>query len=335
MTSWPQCVAQWGDAPQGGHLAHALRGFFANGGIVCYVLRLQDDIDTLAALRAGLERISALDDIDLVCAPDIMRGGTDGSPLPLESISLLQQELLDHCQRLGDRFAILDGIAGADIAMVEKHREKVQSTFAALYFPWVAIDGAPTYAPPCGHVAGIYARGDRAQGVHKAPANEEVEGVLDLRVNLTNAQQGRLNDLGVNCLRVFPGRGIRVWGARTTSASAPWTYVATRRLFTTVSRWLDRYMPEVAFEPNDIRLWVRIMRELSAFLEDLFRRGALQGQRPEQAFYVKCDGETNPPQIIDAGMVVTEVGLAPTVPGEFIVLRVSHGPSGVTTTDFA
>lgn len=338
LTLWPQFAklfgkeTQFGTPPGDGYLAHAVRGFFENGGLMCYVLRLQDEDSPLEALRSGLGAISALDDIDLVCAPDVMRPPADGAAPKVDAIATLQQEVLNHCQRLGDRFAILDSLytETADIAPVEKHRRKLSGDYGAMYFPWVQIDGKPTYVPACGHVAGIYSRSDQTFGVHKAPANEEMEGVLDLRMNLTDPEQGRLNNLGINCLRSFPGRGIRVWGARTLSNTPEWTYVSARRLAITVGRWLERFMPEVAFAPNDIRLWVRIMRELTAFLEGLFRRGALQGRSAEQAFFVKCDGETNPPEVRDAGMVVTEVGLAPVVPGEFIVVRVIHGASGVT-----
>ncbi len=334
LTLWPQFHELFDEPSRDGYLAHAVRGFFENGGLICYVLLLKDGDHPLKELRTGLEAISALDDIDLVCTPDVMRPSADGKEPTQEAIATLQQEVLNHCQRLGDRFAVLDSVymETADIAPVEQHRRTLSGDYGALYFPWVQIDGKPTYVPACGHVAGIYSRSDQTFGVHKAPANEEMEGVLDLRMNLTDPDQGRLNDLGINCLRAFPGRGIRVWGARTLSTTPEWTYISARRLAITVGRWLERFMPEVAFAPNDIRLWVRIMRELTAFLEGLFRRGALQGRSAEQAFFVKCDGETNPPEVRDAGMVVTEVGLAPVVPGEFIVVRVIHGASGVTIT---
>lgn len=332
LTLWTQFMDLFGATARNGFLAHAVRGFFENDGLICYVVRLQDGGHALNELRSGLEAIDALDEIDLVCAPDVLRPLADGSAPTTEAAAVLLQEVLNHCQRMGDRFAILDGICTADIAATESYRDRLNGDYGALYFPWVAIDGKPTYVPPCGHVAGIYSRSDQAFGVHKAPANEEVEGVLDLRANLTDMEQGRLNDRGVNCLRAFPGRGIRVWGARTLSDAPEWTYVSARRLFITIGRWLERFMPEVAFAPNDVRLWVRIMRELTAFLEDLFRRGALQGRSAEQAFFVKCDGETNPPEVRDAGMVVTELGLAPAAPGEFIIVRIVHGAGGVTIT---
>jgi hypothetical protein len=166
--------------------------------------------------------------------------------------------------------------------------------------------------------------------VHRAPANEVVEGVLDLQVPLGEAQVGELTAAGVNCLWGRPGRGLRVWGARTLSDDPAWRYVNVRRVFLTLGRWLDRFMAGLVHEPNDVRLWVRIMRDLTGYLEGLFRRGALKGRTPEEAFYVKCDSVTNPPEVRDAGMVVTEVGVAVAIPAEFVVARIIHGTSGVS-----
>jgi Bacteriophage tail sheath protein len=164
----------------------------------------------------------------------------------------------------------------------------------------------------------------------KAPANEPIEGALDLRVNLTEAAVGALYTRGVNCLRALPGRGVRVWGARTLSDDPAWASVNARRVFLTITRWLDRIMANVVHEPNDIRLWVRIMREITGYLEDLFERGALNGRTPDEAFFVKCDSETNPLEVRATGSVVTLVGLAISAPAEFVVARIIHGPSGVT-----
>jgi phage tail sheath protein FI len=269
-----------------------------------------------------------LDTVDLVCAPDIMRNSTQ--------VTALQQRVLDHCDKAGDRFAILDSLPDADAQRVLEQRQGLKGANGALYFPWIRVPGGPAstqgFVPPCGHVAGVYARSDGRTGVHKAPANEELAGVLDLAVNLTDAQQGPLNQAGVNCLRAFPGRGIRVWGARTLAGQeqAEWTYVSVRRLFLTAGRWIERAVAGFVFEPNDFRLWVRVERELGAYLSDLFRRGALKGGTEEEAFYVKCDAETNPPEVREAGLVVTEIGLAPASPNEFVVVRLIHGASGVT-----
>ena len=190
--------------------------------------------------------------------------------------------------------------------------------------------------PPCGHVAGIYARSDARAGVFKAPANEEILGALDLGI-LANkvgggkgtdvpvvADQEALNPQGVNCLRAFPGRGIRVWGARTLSRDPNWRYINVRRLFLTLQRWIDLNMNWVSFEPNTPVLWIRITREIGAYLTGLWAAGGLAGETAEQSFFVKCDDETNPPQARQAGQVITEVGLAPARPAEFIRVRVIH-----------
>ena len=333
LTLWPQLSATFGAPLADGALARAVRGFFENDGLLCYVVRLDDNItSSLNRLRAGLDAISAMEGVDLVCAPDIVAPYSEAAP-NVDAVVAMQTEVLNHCRRSGDRFAILDGVLSSDTAVIENQRSRLNSDFGALYFPWLWVTREGKQAagcvPPCGHVAGIYSRSDQGVGVHKAPANEVTRGVLDLRVDLTDAQQGRLNDRGVNCLRSFPGRGIRIMGARTLSNDPNWTYVNVRRLFVTIGRWLERFMTEITFSTNDVRLWVRILRELTAYLEDLFHQGMLKGRTPGEAFYVKCDGETNTPDVIDAGMVVTEIGLAAAVPGEFIVVRVIHGASGV------
>jgi phage tail sheath protein FI len=181
-------------------------------------------------------------------------------------------------------------------------------------------------------LAGIYSRSDQRVGVHKAPANEVVEGVLDLSVSLTGSEVGELYQRGVNCLRTVPGRGIRVWGARTLSTDPAWREVNARRLVGTISRWIQRFLTSLVYEPNDVRLWVRILREVTAYLDGLFQRGALKGRTAEQAFFVKCDNETNPREVVDAGMVVTQIGVAPSTPAEFIIIRAIHGASGVTVS---
>jgi phage tail sheath protein FI len=166
--------------------------------------------------------------------------------------------------------------------------------------------------------------------VFKAPANEEIRDAVNLEVLIDNSVQGELNTQGINCLRAFPGRGIRVWGARTLSRDSNWRYINVRRLFITIKRWIDLNMVWAAFEPNTPQLWVRIQRELSAYLTQLWRAGALKGETPEQAFYVKCDAETNPPEIREVGKVVTEIGFAPSSPAEFIFVRITHR---ATTTE--
>jgi len=335
LTLWPQFEAAYGGAPDG-FLADAVRGFFDNDGLLCYVVRLDDARVGPDALAAALARLDDFDDIDLVCAPDLVTGTPWPAGGGLAPVTDQQRVLLAHCRDRGDRFAILDAVPTGDPAVAAAQCAALSGTdgaFGALYYPWLwapGRDGRPRYLPPCGHLAGVYARSDQRVGVHRAPANEVVEGVVDLQVNLPGAAVGPLYEQRLNCLRALPGRGVRVWGARTLSTDPAWPDVNARRLVATVGRWIARFMTGLVHEPNDVRLWVRIMRELTAYLDGLFQRGALRGRTAAEAFFVKCDNETNPPEVLDAGLVVTEVGVAPTAPATFITVRVIGGASGVT-----
>ena len=299
----------------GGYLDAAVGGFFGTGGRTCHGVRVSvADPDWL---DRGLAALDAVPDADLLACPDL-------AAAPAEQRVALQRALLDHCAALGARFALLDSFPGADTAAVVAQRGELEGRFGALYHPWVQLaDGR--VVPPCGHVAGTYARSDAVNGPSAAPANQELTGVLDL-VPPTAADLAELTAAGVNPLRALPARGIRVWGARTLAGpdTPEWSSVGVSRLFVTVARWLDRIGAEFAFAPNDITLWVRIRRELTERLRQLWRTRGLAGSGPATAFYVKCDAETNPPEVRDAGMVVTEIGLAPPVPAEFVVVRLVH-----------
>jgi phage tail sheath protein FI len=314
-------------------LTYAIRGFFENGGSLCYaqVISYDDGIGFEKALQEGLKTLETFESIDLICLPDIMfPRENDNIPLSRDSIMNLQAEILNHCDRCNNRFAILDSFSGADPEVVKSQAIALPSPNGALYYPWVR-PADTGFIPPCGHVAGVYARSDRQIGIHKAPANEILEGVLDLEVNVSDNQQKQLNPFGVNCIRSFPGRGIRIWGARTLAAQndSEWTYLNVRRLFLMVGRWFEQNMAGVVFEPIMPSLWERIKREATGYLNDLFLKGALQGRTPQEAFYVKCDAEINPPGVREAGLVISDIGLAPAVPGEFIVIRIHHDSSGI------
>lgn len=209
--------------------------------------------------------------------------------------------------------------------------------YAAFYFPWITVRDpfSPNdlvNVPPSGHIAGIWARTDALRGVHKAPANESVRGALDLTYLLTRDEQGILNQSGVNCIRLFAREGIRVWGARTIAdGSSEWRYLNVRRLFNMIEESISTSTRWIVFEPNDRTLWKSIRRDINAFLTRLWRDGALMGRTPQEAFFVKCDEETNPPERIDAGMVVTLIGIAPVKPAEFIVFRISQYAGGNNT----
>lgn len=321
---------------EGGYLADAVAAFFSNGGARCYVVRADPCVDAEKALTDALESLAPFDDLDLIAVPDAMTLRADeaeGENSGEEAITRIQKAMLTHCATNRGRFAILDSRIGrAGQALTPKQaieqrealvKNMVEPVNGALYYPWLKLENG-RMVPPCGHVAGIYARTDAKAGYFKAPANEEVLGVVDLEVPISNSEQDLLNPEGVNCLRAFPGRGIRVWGARTISRDPNWRYINVRRLFLTLQRWIDRNMAWANFEPTTPRLWVRITRELSGFLDGLWRAGALAGQTRDEAYYVKCDSETNPPEVREAGQTITEIGLAPGRPAEFVVVRIVH-----------
>jgi phage tail sheath protein FI len=178
--------------------------------------------------------------------------------------------------------------------------------------------------PPSGHIAGVWARTDDARGVWKAPANDTIRGCLDVERPITKNEQSLLNPSGINCIRPFGTRGIRIWGARTLSSDTDWRYINVRRLFNMVETTILDGTQWAVFEPNDVKLWEGVTRTLTGFLTGLWQSGALFGTSPDQAFYVKCDAETNPPQSIDEGKLVVEVGLAPVKPAEFVIFRISQ-----------
>jgi phage tail sheath protein FI len=205
------------------------------------------------------------------------------------------------------------------------------SKYAALYYPWITIggpDGKPMAVPPSGHMAGIYARNDNERGVHKAPANEVIRGALSPVVPITKGEQDTLNPIGVNCIRSFAGRGVRVWGARTLSSDPAWRYINVRRLFNFVEKSIEMGTQWVVFEPNNPELWAKIRRDVGAFLTGLWREGMLFGATPSEAFFIKCDEELNPSDVRDRGQLFIDVGLAPVKPAEFVIFRLSQYAGG-------
>lgn len=313
-------------------LAHAVYGFFNNGGTRCYVMRVSAATDiTVALLNRTFEPI---DEIALVAAPGI----TNAS---------VRSAIDSHCRNAGDRFAIfdsgetvVDSSGNLDLTLLDPANANNvlpdNSDYAAFYFPWIQVFDPATmlpnpasqgllYVPPSGHLAGIYARVDTARGVHKAPANEVVRGALGLRYNLSRSQQNGLNSQGVNAIRDLNGN-IRVWGARTMGgdANGEWRYISVRRLFLFLRESIDEGTQWVVFEPNTPALWAKISRNITAFLTNVWRAGALFGTSPQEAFYVKCDAETNPPEVRNDGQVITEIGVAVVKPAEFVIFRISQ-----------
>jgi len=207
------------------------------------------------------------------------------------------------------------------------------SSYAAMYYPWIKVSDPATdkiiSIPPSGHIAGVWARNDTTRGVHKAPANEIVSLAVGLDYQTTKGEQDVLNPNGVNCIRAFPGRGIRVWGARTLSSDPAWRYINVRRLYNFVEKSIENGTQWVVFEPNDRALWSRVDRDITAFLRGVWRDGALFGNTPSEAFYVKVDDELNPPESRDLGRLIIEIGMCPVKPAEFVIFRISQwaGPN--------
>jgi len=354
INNWTQFVKEFiTEGSQSTPLSHAVYGFFMNGGHRCYVVNVGPGaaVSGGGTERTGLELLDSIDDISMVAIP----GFTDAASY---------DAALSHCENRKNRVAILDApnpvrdidrlVQVATPAVATKPPEgkpasaapadtgglrprTSQGGFGAFYFPWIVVRDplSPknlTPVPPSGHMAGVWARTDAVRGVHKAPANEVIRGALATTSPITSEEQGELNQSGVNCIRLFPRDGILVWGARTIAdGSSPWRYLNVRRLFIMIEESIARSTGWVVFEPNDASLWKSIRRDVSAFLRLVWRDGALMGATPEEAFFVKCDSETNPPEVIDAGQVVILIGIAPVKPAEFVIFRIGQSASGVQT----
>jgi phage tail sheath protein FI len=284
--------------------------------------------------RTGFSGLEAVDEITMLAVPDLMAAYQRGL-LDMTSVRAVQLAMIAHCELMSDRVALLDPPPGLNAQQVRDWRVDTagyDSKYATLYWPWLeTVDpqsGARAVVPPSGHVGGVWARTDATRGVHKAPANEVLRGVVSPAASITRTEQEILNPIGVNCIRAFPAQGIRVWGARTLSSDAEWRYLNVRRLFNYVEKSILEGTNWVVFEPNDQYLWESVRRVISAFLDRVWRSGALVGRTPGQSYFVKCDAENNPPEGRDAGNLVVEVGIAPVKPAEFIVFRISQFAEG-------
>lgn len=286
------------------------------------------------AERTGVGALEALDDVTMLVVPDLM-ATPPGQKLDLDMVKAVQTAMIAHCERMGDRVAILDAPPNATPQEIKDWRMNVtgyDSSYATLYYPWIQVDdpilNRPVYVPPSGHVAGVWARSDNTRGVHKAPANEVVLGATGLAYGMTKGEQDTLNPNGINCIRAFPGRGIRIWGARTLTSNPSWRYINVRRLFNYVEKSIERGTQWVVFEPNDMMLWARVRRDVGSFLNTVWSEGALFGASPNQAFYVACDETLNPSESRDLGRLIIEIGMAPVKPAEFVIFRISQWAGG-------
>ena len=285
--------------------------------------------------RQGINGLAVADDVTMVVVPDLVTAATkpDGS-LDLGLWKAVQTALISHCEQNGNRMAVLDAPPGLTPQQIRDWRSETamyDSAFAALYYPWIKVENpigvngdAEVYIPPGGHIAGVWARTDESRGVWKAPANDTIRGCLDVAYAVSQNEQSVLNPIGINCIRPFGTRGIRIWGARTLASDSDWRYINVRRLFNMVETTIAQGTQWAVFEPNDVALWEGIKRTLNAFLRGLWSAGALFGQSVDQAFYVKCDAGTNPPESIDQGLLIVEVGIAPVKPAEFVVFRIAQ-----------
>jgi hypothetical protein len=330
-------------------LAHGVYGFFLNGGSRCYVVNVgglgnqPNPISGAGGPEVGLDVLARIDEVAIVAAP----GRAD---------DISYGYLLSHCSNLHDRVAILDGPqklteeALKQLSGEEEKQEtegqpvpvdqwvkpgKSESGETTLYLPWIWVSNPNRLStekmvlvPPSGHIAGVWARSDALRGVHKAPANEIVHGLLKLQYRISHVEQGPLNVQGVNCIRHFRNEGFLVWGARTYCKNSNWRYLNVRRLFNMIEESIAESTRWIVFEPNDRPLWNAIRRDVTAFLLGFWRDGALMGKTPEEAFFVKCDEENNPPDSINQGRVVIEIGIAPVIPAEFVMFKISQYEAG-------
>jgi hypothetical protein len=349
IETWSQFLREFvTDKSASTPFATAVHGFLINGGATVYVV----NTGTNGALADALGALERIDEVAIVAAP----GLTD--PAAYDAV-------LSHCERLRDRVAVLDAPgevpsidALTQVGLVELGKAKKdgdtpaatstkdkkgfrprlsQGGYGAVYFPWITIsdplNGTLVEVPPSGHIAGIYARTDSTRGVNKAPANESIRGAVGVSYAVTKEEQGTLNPHGINCIRAFSSGGVMVWGARTLDdAASEYRYVPVRRFVTMVSGSLEQALQWVVFETNHEPLWKAIRRDISAFLTLLWRSGMLRGETAEQAFFVKCDAETNPEDVISAGQVAIVIGLSVVRPAEFVVIRISQ-TAGAPSTD--
>jgi hypothetical protein len=270
--------------------------------------------------KRGLTSFEDIDVISIIYIPNMME------------IQGLYQEVVSHCENLKDRFAIIDVAKGTP-----NPTKPSDTKYAACYYPWIKIvdpqTGSTILVPPGGFIAGIYARSDVERGVHKAPANEVVRGAIGLEFPVNKSKQGTLNSQGINCLCIFGGREIRVWGARTLSHDSLWKYVNVRRLFLYLEESIEEGTQWVVFEPNDEKLWVRVKQVIAQFLTKVWKDGVLMGTTPEEVFFVKCDRTTMTQDDIDNGRLIVLVGVAPVKPAEFVIFRIAQWAGGSATTE--
>ncbi|MEU8300774.1 phage tail sheath subtilisin-like domain-containing protein [Micromonospora sp. NPDC048909] len=354
VNNWSDFLRLYADGEQleSTPLARAVFGFLDNGGTRCWVVNVGDGgaVTGTGQRRGGLQLLEAVDEISIVAAPGFHDPVSHDALLSMAERLRTMVAICDPAPDVEDVSALTrvatpppgkppkpaEGSGGGSAEAGPAAYRPRQSEFGAFYYPWLRVrdplDGELVLTPPSGHMAGIWARTDALRGVHKAPANEPVRGAVDLAYLVTRPEHDVLNPKGVNVIRYFAGEGIRVWGARTLAAEASeWRYLNVRRLSIAIEQAIANGTRWMVFEPNDFSLWRSIRRDIGAFLTRVWRDGALLGRTAEEAFFVKCDEETNPPEVRDAGMVVAHIGVAVVKPAEFVVFKLSQWAGGTET----
>jgi uncharacterized protein len=287
------------------YLPYAVEGFFGNGGKRCYICKV-----TCGDYAGALAKLEPIQDVSLLYTPNA------------QATPNLCNMLISHCEWL-KRFCIVDSLKGEAPSEVTKPQA---SAHTALYYPWIYVvhNGQNCLVPPGGYVAGVYARTDIERGVHKAPANEVVNGAVDLEFVISKSQRDSLNPLGVNCICTFEGRGIRVWGARTLSSDLEYKYVNVERLLIYLEQSIRRGTEWVVFEPDAEATWAKVKMQVENFLYQAWQAGVLMGAKPQEAYFVKCDRTTMTQNDIDNGRLNIIVGVAVVKPAEFLIVRVNQ-----------
>ncbi len=281
---------------------------------------------TVDGIKSGLRSFEDVEDISIVAAPGSSFDYSDlrGS----DYAEAIARRVISHCEKMRYRIAVLDSINGDILSQVRDYRSIFDSTRASLYYPWIKTFDPLTeqfiHVPPSGSICGVYARNDVERGVHKAPANEPLRMAAGLEFVLNTAEQETLNPRGINCLRFFEGRGIRIWGARTATSDPEWKYVNVRRYFAFLERSIEVSTQWAVFENNGPVLWENVMRTIEDFLYNEWQQNHLLGATPEQAFFVRCDRSTMTQNDLDNGRLVCVIGVAPLRPAEFVIFRIGQ-----------
>jgi phage tail sheath protein FI len=323
VNNWGEFKKYFGDNQDGKNvLANAVFGFFYNGGTRCWLAH----VTNLSSedVQKALEVFKAIDEISIVAVPlpfDLTTGKatnkvTDETTVDNDVRRKINDAVLKHCEEMKDRFAILDGFDETTT-----YGETKTKPYGAVYYPYLDIDGKGNYMPPSGYLAGVYARVDTERGIHKAPANEVIRGIQGVNVAIDKFIQGDLNNKKINVIRSF-NDNITVWGARTLNDNLE--YINVRRTLIYLMESIDKGTQWAIFEPNNPTLWQKIKRNISDFLLVQWRSGALFGNTPQEAFYVKCDAETNPPDLRERGLLKAEVAVSIVKPAEFVVFTISQ-----------